>query len=85
KGKDAKLTNARHQRAILISSGFIAGAALFGVLGALVIFITGNTNALNFGVWTDPDGVGAQITALVAFTALVLFFVWETKRAKVDD
>lgn len=85
KGKDAKLTNARHQRAILISSGFIAGAALFGVLGALVIFITGNSNALNFGVWTDPDGVGAQITALVAFTALVLFFVWETKRAKVDD
>ena len=35
KGTDPQLTNARHQRAILISSGFIAGAALFGVLGAL--------------------------------------------------
>ncbi|MDD4697172.1 MAG: oligopeptide transporter, OPT family [Fermentimonas sp.] len=85
KGKDAKLTNARHQRAILISSGFIAGAALFGVIGALIIFITGNANALNFGIWSDPDGVGAQITALVAFTALVIYFVWESKRAKIDD
>jgi len=85
KGKDKKLTNARHQRGILISSGFIAGAALFGVIGALFIFITGNANALNFGLWEDPDGVGAQITALIAFTALVLYFIWETKRAKVDD
>lgn len=86
KSKSApKLTNARHQRAILISSGFIAGAALFGVIGALIIFITGNADALNFRLWADPDGVGAQITALIAFTALVLYFVWETKRAKVDD
>ncbi len=85
KSKDVKLANARHQRAILISSGFIAGAALFGVIGALIIFITGNSNALNFGVWTDPDGVGAQITALIAFTALVLYFIWESKRAKIDD
>lgn len=84
KGKDPKLTNARHQRAILISSGFIAGAALFGVIGALIIFITGNSNALNFGLWNDPDGVGAQIAALVAFTALVIYFVWESKRAKVE-
>lgn len=85
KSENAKLTNARHQRAILISSGFIAGAALFGVIGALVIFITGNADALNFGIWADPDGVGAQITALIAFIALVLFFVWETKRAKIND
>jgi putative OPT family oligopeptide transporter len=85
KSENAKLTNARHQRAILISSGFIAGAALFGVIGALVIFITGNADALNFGIWTEPDGVGAQITALIAFIALVLFFVWETKRAKIND
>jgi putative OPT family oligopeptide transporter len=85
KGKDKKLTNARHQRAILISSGFIAGAALFGVIGALVIFLTGNSYALDMGVWKDPDGVGAQITALIAFIALIAYFIWETKRAKIDD
>jgi hypothetical protein len=35
-------------------------------------------------LWNDPDGVGAQIAALVAFTALVIYFVWESKRAKVE-
>ncbi|MGI6073330.1 MAG: OPT family oligopeptide transporter [Fermentimonas sp.] len=85
KTKDKKLANARHQRAILISSGFIAGAALFGVIGALVIFITGNNDALNFKVWGDPDGIGAQVTALIAFIALVAYFIWETKKAKVEE
>ena len=84
KKKDKKLSAARHQRAILISSGFIAGAALFGVIGALIIFITGNNNALNLGLWPNPDSVGAQITALIAFTGLVLYFIWETKRIKND-
>lgn len=82
--KDAKLNNARHQRAILISSGFIAGAALFGVIGALIIFLTDNPNALNFGVWTDPESTGAQIVALVAFIGLISYFVWESKKAKPE-
>ncbi len=85
RGKDKQLTTARHQRAILISSGFIAGAALFGVLGALIIFLTGDGNALNSNLWTDPTGTGAQLTALAAFIGLILYFVWETKRAKKED
>lgn len=85
KGADKQLTNARHQRAILISSGFIAGAALFGVLGALVIFLTGDGDALNFNLWSDPHGTGAQITALIAFIGLIGYFIWETKRAKKED
>lgn len=85
KGKDKQLTNARHQRAILISSGFIAGAALFGVLGALIIFLTGDGNALNSNLWIDPTGTGAQVTALIAFSALIAYFIWETKRAKKED
>ena len=85
KGKDKQLTNARHQRAILISSGFIAGAALFGVLGALIIFVSGDGNALNSNLWIDPTGTGAQVTALIAFSALIAYFIWETKRAKKED
>ncbi len=85
RGKDKQLTTARHQRAILISSGFIAGAALFGVLGALIIFLTGDGNALNSNLWTDPTGTGAQLTALVAFIGLIVYFVWETRRAKKED
>ncbi|SFL20492.1 OPT family oligopeptide transporter [Proteiniphilum acetatigenes] len=85
KGADKQLTNARHQRAILISSGFIAGAALFGVFGALIIFMTGDGNALNFNLWSDPHGTGAQIVALFAFLGLIAYFIWETRRAKRED
>lgn len=83
--KDKELNNARHQRAILISSGFIAGAALFGVIGALIIFLAGKGDVLNLGAWTDPSGIGAQVTAIVAFVLLISYFVWETKRAKKED
>ncbi len=82
---NAKLNNARHQRGILIASGFIAGAALFGVIGALIIFITGKGDALDLKVWSDPGGTGAQVAALVAFVALIAFFVWESFKAKEED
>ena len=83
--KNKKLANARVQRGILISSGFIAGAALFGVLGAFIIFFTGNGEVLNLNVWTDPNGKGAQITAMVAFVGLLAYFVWESYKAKEED
>ena len=82
--KDKELNNARHQRAILISSGFIAGAALFGVIGALIIFFTGDGEALNLHLWDNPSGTGAQITALCAFLALLGYFVWESMQAKKE-
>lgn len=85
RSKDQALNNARHQRAILIASGFIAGAALFGVIGALVIFITNNSNVLNLGVWANPHGTGAQVVALIAFIGLISYFVWEAMRAKKED
>ena len=85
RSKDKELNNARHQRAILIASGFIAGAALFGVVGALIIFLSDNPNAVNLNVWQDPHGTGAQVTALVAFIALIGYFVWEAMRAKKED
>jgi uncharacterized oligopeptide transporter (OPT) family protein len=83
--KDKDLNSARHQRAILVSSGFSAGAALFGVIGALIIFLTGKTDVLNVGLWSDPHGTGAQIVAFFAFIALIVYFVWESKRAKKED
>ncbi|HOH83587.1 MAG TPA: oligopeptide transporter, OPT family, partial [Bacteroidales bacterium] len=83
--KDEKLANARIQRGILISSGFIAGAAIFGVIGALIIFFTDDPNAVNLKVWDNDTGVGAQFTALIAFLALIAYFVWESFRAKKED
>lgn len=83
--KNEKLANSRIQRGILISSGFIAGAAIFGVIGAFIIFFTNDGNAMNLNVWPAEDAVGAQITALVAFIALIGYFVWESFRAKEND
>ena len=83
--KNEKLNNSRVQRGILIASGFIAGAALFGVLGAFIIFFTGDGEAMNLKVWGDSSSVGAQITALMAFIGLIAYFIWESFRAKEED
>jgi len=85
--KDAKLANARKQRGTLIASGFIAGAALFGVFGALLMFINNMGWAsinLNLNIW-EEGAVGSEILALVAFIGLLAYFIWDSLRAKVDD
>ncbi len=83
--KDAKLNEARLQRGILISSGFIAGAAIFGVIGALIIFFTNKSDAVDLKVWANDTGPGAQLLALLAFTVLLAYFVWESFRAKKEE
>ncbi len=85
--KDKKLSNARSQRGTLIASGFIAGAALFGVFGALLMFINNMgwaTINLNLNIW-EEGAIGAEVTALIAFAALIGYFVWDTLRAKAED
>lgn len=83
--KNKKLANSRVQRGILIASGFIAGAALFGVIGAFIIFFSGDGEVLNLKVWGDDSSVGAQVTALIAFIGLIAYFIWESFRAKEGD
>ena len=83
--KNEKLANSRIQRGILVASGFIAGAAIFGVIGAMIIYFTDNPNAVNLKVWGDDAGTGAQITALIAFIGLISYFIWESFRAKEND
>jgi len=83
--KNEKLANSRIQRGTLIASGFIAGAALFGVIGAFIIFFTGKTEVLNLKVWSDETSVGPQLTAIIAFLVLVGYFVWDSFRAKPDQ
>ena len=85
--KDDKLNIARNNRGILIASGFIAGAALFGVFGAIILFITGKEDSMNLVHW-DKIANGemiAQILAFFAFIGLIGYFVWESFRAKADD
>ena len=79
--KNEKLNTARSNRGILIASGFIAGAAIFGVVGAFLLFFNVN---LDTHLW-EEGARGAQIVALVAFIALIAYFIWESFRAKEND
>jgi putative OPT family oligopeptide transporter len=87
KNKNPKLAKARDNRGILISSGFIAGAALFGVIGAVILFFTGKEDSLNLVNWSNiaNSEVILEILALVAFVVLIAYFVWESFRAKEED
>lgn len=80
--KDEKLVNARNQRGTLIASGFMAGAAIFGVVGALLIFFNLLNRDLN-KEWFES--IGAEWLALGAFALLIVYFVWDSMRAKVDE
>ncbi len=85
--KNEKLANARTNRGILIASGFIAGAALFGVIGAVILFITGSEDSLNLVNW-DKIANGetiSEILAFFAFALLICYFIWESFRAKEND
>ena len=85
--KNEKLNTARSNRGILIASGFIAGAALFGVFGAIVLFFTGNENSMTLVHWEKiaNGNMIAEILAFVAFIGLIAYFIWESFRAKEND
>ncbi len=87
KNKNEKLARARNNRGILISSGFIAGAALFGVIGAVILFFTGREDSMYLVNWESiPNGTAiAEILAFVAFAVLIGYFVWESFKAKETD
>ena len=83
--KDPTVVEKREQRGTLIASGFIAGAALFGILGALLKFFGVDVNVGEI-IWSGENGeIGSQIAAVVAFVLLFMYFKWDSYRAnKVD-
>ncbi|MGM9859551.1 MAG: OPT family oligopeptide transporter [Muribaculaceae bacterium] len=73
--KDKELAKARNERGTLVSSGLIAGGALFGVFSAITIMC---------GV-EQPENGGEfmpQILGLVAYAALIAFLYISSVRAK---
>jgi putative OPT family oligopeptide transporter len=78
--KNEALVTARNQRGTLIASGFIAGAAIFGVIGAFLRFFGVN---LNTGLWA-PGSHGAEYVALLMFIAIIIYMLWDTYRAKPE-
>ena len=73
--KDKEVVKERNERGTLISSGLIAGGALFGVLAAVTIFC-------GFPVPTNGEEFVPQILGLVAYAAIIAFlYIGACKKA----
>ncbi len=95
--KDAKVSEARSNRGTLLASGFIAGGALAGVLGAVLNLIkTGIPDPASKGDFKsiaqlidlpslmgfNADGNWPQIISMVFFIGLCWYLYHDAKRAK---
>lgn len=73
--KDSSLNAARRDRGTLISSGLIAGGALFGVFAAL-------TRYFGFTFDAGISEVTLQVAGLVIYALLIAYLTCESMRAK---
>ena len=76
RSKEKAVNDARRDRGTLISSGLIAGGALFGVFAALTRFF-------GFEYTCGLSDLNLQILGLGAYVLLILYLVWDCYRAKV--
>ena len=65
-----------YDKGTLIASGFIAGGALMGVVSALVKFCGADCY---LSEWAS--GSGAAIVAIVAYVALIAYFIFASKKS----
>lgn len=97
--KEEKLQEARKDRGTMIASGFIAGGALMGVVAAFITFIGKELMKLGSD-WTLAKAIGtykwqegqtrlfgfldSEILGVVMFVLLLIYFYWDSLRAKPD-
>ena len=75
--KNKKLNDLRRDRGTLISSGLIAGGALFGVFAAITRFAGFE--------YQNPLGMElTQILGCIAYLLLICYLIWDSKRVKLD-
>lgn len=77
RSKDKAVNTARSEKGTLVASGFIAGGALMGVVSAIIKF--GGFD-LTIPHWNTS--AGGQWLSLVAYGALIGFFIWFVLRNK---
>ncbi len=93
--KDESLQRARNGKGIIIASGFIAGAAILGVIVAglkswpwiasMMDAVDVQSALINSG--TDPASLGRVLNwvSLLAFLGLCAFLFWDARRAEADE
>ena len=78
--KDPAKAKANNSRGTLIASGFIAGGALMGVVSAVLAFLGCD--------WMLTDwlgSMGAVYVGIFAYAAIIAYFIWHSRRAKIDE
>ena len=80
RSKDEALNKARRERGTLIASGFIAGGALMGVVSAVLKYVGLDLFAK---VWNASKG--AEALAIVMYAVIIIYFIWDSKRAKAVE
>ena len=71
-----EINDARRDRGTLLSSGLIAGGALFGVFAAITRFA-------GFEYVNPLSEITSQILGCVAYLLLIGYLIWDSKRVKV--
>lgn len=82
-GKTKEVGKKRGDKGTLIASGFIAGGAIMGVVGAILMYIqqsTGKVFLPDFGM--AGDIVSGNILSISMLGALCIFFLWDTLKIK---
>lgn len=79
RSKDEALNKARGEKGTLIASGFIAGGALMGVVSALLKF-----GGVEFDYTDWWNNHLSEVLSLVAYIALIIYFVFTTRVSKKD-
>ncbi|MBD5252425.1 MAG: oligopeptide transporter, OPT family [Bacteroides sp.] len=75
RSKDKEVNSARTDRGTLISSGLIAGGALFGVFAALTRF-------LGFEYTSPLSAIATQWTGLAVYALLIIYLISDSMRAR---
>lgn len=79
RSKEETINKARGERGTLIASGFIAGGALMGVISALLKF-----GGIEFQYATWWENHLSELLSLVAYIALIFYFILATKPSKKE-
>ena len=78
--KNAEQAKANNNRGTLIASGFIAGGALMGVVSAILAFA-----GLNLTLTGWAGSAYAEILGLVMYAALIAYFIWHSRKARIGE
>ena len=79
RSKNETINKARGEKGTLIASGFIAGGALMGVVSALLKF---GGIEFQYGTWWENHL--SELLSLIAYIALILYFIAATKLSKKE-